>query len=50
MVACFHEVGCVGGTQRRSARLDEEHREVQIRAIGVKEGNRLLLGGEEVEL
>jgi len=29
---------------------DEEHREVQIQAIGVKEGNRLLIGGEEVEL
>ena len=30
--------------------FDEEHREVQIQAIGVKEGNRLLVGGEEVEL
>jgi mRNA-degrading endonuclease RelE of RelBE toxin-antitoxin system len=30
--------------------IDEEHREVQIQAIGVKEGNRLLVGGEEVEL
>lgn len=30
--------------------IDEEGREVQIQAIGVKEGNRLLVGGEEVEL
>jgi len=30
--------------------IDEEHREVQIQAIGVKEGNRLLVGGQEVEL
>src|SRR5438128_6705612 len=30
--------------------IDEEHREVQIQAIGVKEGNRLIVGGEEVEL
>jgi hypothetical protein len=30
--------------------IDEEKREVQIQAIGVKEGNRLLVGGEEVEL
>ena len=30
--------------------IDEEHREVQIQAIGVKEGNRLLVAGEEVEL
>jgi len=30
--------------------VDEEHREVQIQAIGVKEGNRLWVGGEEVEL
>ena len=28
----------------------EEDREVQIQAIGVKEGNRLLVAGEEVEL
>jgi hypothetical protein len=30
--------------------IDEELREVQIQAIGVKEGNRLLIAGEEVEL
>ncbi|MBM4072604.1 MAG: addiction module toxin RelE [Planctomycetes bacterium] len=30
--------------------IDEEEREVQIQAIGVKEGNRLLVGGEEVDL
>jgi hypothetical protein len=30
--------------------IDEKRREVQIQAIGVKEGNRLLVGGEEVEL
>ena len=30
--------------------IDEEHREVQIQAIGVKKGNRLFVGGEEVEL
>src|SRR5437764_3781689 len=30
--------------------VDEDDREVQIQAIGVKDGNRLLVGGEEVEL
>jgi mRNA-degrading endonuclease RelE of RelBE toxin-antitoxin system len=30
--------------------IDAEAREVQIQAIGVKDGNRLLVGGEEVEL
>jgi len=30
--------------------VDHEGREVQIQAIGVKEGNRLTIGGEEVEL
>lgn len=30
--------------------IDEEHCEVQIQAIGVKEGNRLLVAGVEVEL
>src|SRR5258708_2722716 len=30
--------------------IDEEHREVQIQAIGVKERDRLLVGGEEVAL
>jgi hypothetical protein len=30
--------------------IDEENREVQIQAIGVKEGNRLLIAGEEIEL
>jgi hypothetical protein len=30
--------------------IDQENREVQIQAIGVKEGNRLLIAGEEVEL
>jgi hypothetical protein len=29
--------------------INDEKREVQIQAIGVKEGNRLLVGGEEVE-
>ena len=29
--------------------IDEERREVQIQAIGVKEGNRLLVGREEAE-
>src|SRR5436190_1148735 len=30
--------------------IDEERREVQIQAIGVKVGDRLLIAGEEVEL
>jgi mRNA-degrading endonuclease RelE of RelBE toxin-antitoxin system len=30
--------------------IDDESREVQIQAIGVKEGNRLLVAGQEVEL
>jgi mRNA-degrading endonuclease RelE of RelBE toxin-antitoxin system len=30
--------------------IDEDKREVQILAIGEKDGNRLLVGGEEVEL
>jgi hypothetical protein len=30
--------------------IDEEQREIQIQAIGVKEGNRLLVAGEEVGL
>jgi mRNA-degrading endonuclease RelE of RelBE toxin-antitoxin system len=30
--------------------IDRERREVQIQAIGVKEGNRLLVAGEEVKL
>ncbi len=30
--------------------VDLEHREVQIQAIGVKQGNRLFVGGEEIEL
>jgi len=30
--------------------VDHERREVQIQAIGVKMGNRLLIAGEEVEL
>lgn len=30
--------------------IDEERRQVQIQAIGVKKGNRLLIAGEEVEL
>jgi mRNA-degrading endonuclease RelE of RelBE toxin-antitoxin system len=30
--------------------IDEERRAVQIQAIGVKEGNRLLVAGEEVDL
>ena len=29
--------------------VDHEHREVQIQAIGVKKGNRLVVAGEEVE-
>jgi mRNA-degrading endonuclease RelE of RelBE toxin-antitoxin system len=31
-------------------RIDIENHEVQILAIGVKKGNRLFIGGEEVEL
>jgi hypothetical protein len=30
--------------------IDEDRREVQIQAIGMKEGDRLLVAGEEVEL
>jgi mRNA-degrading endonuclease RelE of RelBE toxin-antitoxin system len=30
--------------------IDIENREVQVLAIGVKKGNRLFIGGEEVEL
>jgi hypothetical protein len=30
--------------------IDIENHEVQILAIGVKKGNRLFIGGEEVEL
>jgi mRNA-degrading endonuclease RelE of RelBE toxin-antitoxin system len=30
--------------------IDQDNREVKIVAIGVKEGNRLLVGGEEVTL
>ena len=30
--------------------IDDQIREVQIEAIGVKDGNRLLVGGKEVEL
>lgn len=30
--------------------IDKANREIQIQAIGVKEGNRLLVAGEEVEL
>jgi hypothetical protein len=30
--------------------VDQERREVQIQAIGVKKGDRLFVGGEEVEL
>jgi len=30
--------------------IDEEHRAVQIVAIGEKEGNRLIVGGEEIDL
>jgi mRNA-degrading endonuclease RelE of RelBE toxin-antitoxin system len=30
--------------------IDMENHEVQILAIGVKKGNRLFIGGEEVEL
>jgi mRNA-degrading endonuclease RelE of RelBE toxin-antitoxin system len=30
--------------------IDEDGREVQIQAMGVKEGNRLLVAGKEVEL
>jgi mRNA-degrading endonuclease RelE of RelBE toxin-antitoxin system len=29
--------------------IDEEHRTVQVLAIGEKDGNRLIVGGEEVE-
>ncbi len=30
--------------------VDGERREVQIQAIGIKKGNRLIVGGEEVDL
>lgn len=30
--------------------VDAERKEVQVLAIGVKKGNRLIIGGEEVEL
>jgi hypothetical protein len=30
--------------------VDHERREVQIQAIGVKHGNRLIVAGEEIEL
>ena len=30
--------------------IDDEQREVQIQAVGVKEGDRLLVAGKEVEL
>jgi mRNA-degrading endonuclease RelE of RelBE toxin-antitoxin system len=30
--------------------VDTEQREVNILAVGVKEGNRLLVGGEEIKL
>ncbi len=30
--------------------IDEDKREVQIQAVGVKVGNRLLVAGQEVEL
>lgn len=30
--------------------IHEKHREVQIQAIGAKEGNRLFVAGQEVEL
>jgi mRNA-degrading endonuclease RelE of RelBE toxin-antitoxin system len=30
--------------------IDEENRQVQIQAIGVKDGNRLFVEGQEVEL
>jgi hypothetical protein len=30
--------------------IDHERREVQVQAIGVKKGSRLLVGGEEIEL
>jgi hypothetical protein len=30
--------------------LDHERRQVQIQAIGVKKGNRLFVGGKEIEL
>jgi hypothetical protein len=30
--------------------IDEKRRDVQIQAIGLKEANRLLVAGEEVEL
>ncbi|MGH7136417.1 MAG: type II toxin-antitoxin system RelE family toxin [Pirellulales bacterium] len=30
--------------------VDEERRQVQVQAIGAKEGNRLLIAGKEVEL
>jgi mRNA-degrading endonuclease RelE of RelBE toxin-antitoxin system len=30
--------------------VDEEHREVKILAVGFKDGSRLFIGGEEIEL
>jgi mRNA-degrading endonuclease RelE of RelBE toxin-antitoxin system len=30
--------------------IDHQHREVQIQAIGLKKGNRLIVGGKEVTL
>lgn len=30
--------------------IDEKRREVQIQAVGVKEGSRLLIAGKEIEL
>lgn len=30
--------------------VDHDRHEVQIQAIGVKEGNRLMIGGEEIQL
>lgn len=30
--------------------IDHERREVQVQALGVKKGNRLFVGGEEIEL
>ena len=30
--------------------IDDEHRAVEIVAVGEKEGNRLIIGGEEMKL
>lgn len=38
------------GNLRVCYEVDEKRRVVEIRAIGVKDRNRVLIGGEEIEL